>query len=93
MKEDLLAADPSVMACDQALATLPVHAAACGFFADDSVDYAYSTLTLHHLGDEDAVNFLREMARVTRRRYSLSISTGTKPRIFYRLFISLFFKG
>lgn len=36
-------------------------------FADGTFDAAFSTLTLHHLSDEDAVVFVAEMARVARR--------------------------
>jgi ubiquinone/menaquinone biosynthesis C-methylase UbiE len=36
-------------------------------FADDSVDYAMQSLTLHHFDNEGAVEILREMARVARR--------------------------
>ena len=36
-------------------------------FTDDSVDVAMSSMTLHHLTDDDAVVALREMARVARR--------------------------
>ena len=38
-------------------------------FEDHSVDYAVSTLTLHHMSDEDAVTLIREMCRVTRHRF------------------------
>jgi len=33
-------------------------------FADGAFDYAYCTLLLHHLGDGDAVELIREMDRV-----------------------------
>jgi ubiquinone/menaquinone biosynthesis C-methylase UbiE len=36
-------------------------------FADVTFDVAFSTLTLHHLSDDDAVLFVAEMARVARR--------------------------
>ncbi|HYV23759.1 MAG TPA: methyltransferase domain-containing protein [Pyrinomonadaceae bacterium] len=36
-------------------------------FADDSIDYAMQSLTLHHFDNEGAVEILREMARVARR--------------------------
>jgi len=62
-------------------------------FADDSVDYAYSTLTLHHLSDEEAVKFLREMARVTRRRiFVIDLNRDRTAYYLYRLFSPLFFQ-
>lgn len=36
-------------------------------FADDSFDVSLTILTLHHFTGEDAVQLLREMARVTRK--------------------------
>ncbi|MBV9240594.1 MAG: methyltransferase domain-containing protein, partial [Acidobacteria bacterium] len=38
-------------------------------FADHSVDYAISTLTLHHMSDEGAVELIREMCRVSLKRF------------------------
>jgi SAM-dependent methyltransferase len=38
-------------------------------FGDDSFDYVICTLVLHHLGDIDAGTLLREMGRVSRRRF------------------------
>ena len=35
-------------------------------FSDDSFDIAFSSLTLHHFNDDDAVRVVREMARVSR---------------------------
>jgi len=40
-------------------------------FDDHSVDYAISTLTLHHMSDADAMVLIREMCRVSRRRFYL----------------------
>ena len=37
-------------------------------FPERSFDYTFCTLMLHHLSDESAINLLREMDRVTRRR-------------------------
>ena len=37
-------------------------------FADHSFDYTFCTLLLHHLSDEAAVDLLREMHRITRRK-------------------------
>jgi len=36
-------------------------------FADGALDVAHASLVLHHLGEEDAVRFLRELARVGSR--------------------------
>ncbi|HTH50798.1 MAG TPA: methyltransferase domain-containing protein [Pyrinomonadaceae bacterium] len=38
-------------------------------FADHSVDFVICTLLLHHLSDEDAVELIREMCRVSLRRF------------------------
>jgi ubiquinone/menaquinone biosynthesis C-methylase UbiE len=36
-------------------------------FADGAMDVAHASLVLHHLGEDDAVRFLRELARVAGR--------------------------
>src|SRR5688572_27107248 len=38
-------------------------------FADASFDFTISSLFLHHLGDEEAIVFVREMARVAAKRF------------------------
>ena len=38
-------------------------------FADDSFDFAISSLFLHHLSDEQAVTLVREMSRVARKKF------------------------
>jgi ubiquinone/menaquinone biosynthesis C-methylase UbiE len=38
-------------------------------FADNSFDYSFSTLFLHHLADDDAIRFLKEIDRVTLRKF------------------------
>jgi ubiquinone/menaquinone biosynthesis C-methylase UbiE len=38
-------------------------------FDDHSIDYAICTLLLHHLSDEDAVELIGEMCRVSRRSF------------------------
>jgi ubiquinone/menaquinone biosynthesis C-methylase UbiE len=37
-------------------------------FADNSFDYTFCTLMLHHMSDASAIDLLTEMDRVTRRR-------------------------
>jgi len=50
-----------------------VQAVACSGtrlpFADYSFDYAICTLLLHHLSDEDAGKLVKEMCRVSKRRF------------------------
>ncbi len=41
-------------------------------FDDSSIDVIISSLTLHHLSDEEARGFLRELSRVARRRVLVS---------------------
>ena len=43
--------------------------ALCLPFADDSFDFAVSSLFLHHLSDDEALTLISEMARVSRRRF------------------------
>jgi len=38
-------------------------------FADDSFDFAISSLFLHHLSDDQAVIFIKEMSRVAKRKF------------------------
>ena len=60
-------------------------------FADDSFDYAFSTLFLHHLTDEHAVTLLGEMSRVARRRFFvIDLHRHPVAYYFYRIFSSLF---
>jgi ubiquinone/menaquinone biosynthesis C-methylase UbiE len=37
-------------------------------FADNSIDYVFCTLVLHHLTDSSAIELIREMRRVARRK-------------------------
>jgi len=50
-----------------------IHAIQCDAlklpFGDDSFDYIFSTLFLHHLTDEQAVQLLNEIGRVARKRF------------------------
>jgi ubiquinone/menaquinone biosynthesis C-methylase UbiE len=62
-------------------------------FADNSVDHAISTLTLHHLNDADAVELLSEMARVSRASiFVVDLNRDPKAYYMYRLFSPLFFQ-
>ena len=56
-------------------------------FADGSFDYATTGHFLHHLGDDDAVAAVREMARVARR--GLVVADGLRHRRAYA-WITLF---
>lgn len=57
---------------DESRVTQIVPVAADGLrlpFADDSFDYAISTLTLHHLSNADATALVGEMDRVSRKTF------------------------
>jgi ubiquinone/menaquinone biosynthesis C-methylase UbiE len=62
-------------------------------FDDHSIDYAVSTLTLHHLSDEGAIALIREMCRVTRRRFYV-VDLNRHPVGYYawKLFSPLVFQ-
>jgi len=51
-------------------------------FADDSFDYVYCTLLLHHLGDDAAVTLLTEMKRVARKRFYI-VDLNREPIAYY----------
>lgn len=51
-------------------------------FGDDSFDHAFSTLTLHHLSDEDAKALLGEMVRVSRGRIFV-VDLNRSPAAYY----------
>lgn len=51
-------------------------------FADDSFDYVFCSLFLHHLGDEDAASLLKEMSRVARKRI-YAIDLNRLPTAYY----------
>lgn len=60
-------------------------------FADGSFDYVISTLFLHHLSDEDAVILIREMARVSRKKFFLvDLNRHPVGYYMYRVFSPLF---
>jgi SAM-dependent methyltransferase len=64
-------------------------------FADDSFDFAISSLFLHHLDDEQAVTLINEMNRVARKRFII-IDLHRHPVAYYlfrglgRLFLQRF---
>lgn len=51
-------------------------------FPDDSFDYVFCSLFLHHLGDDDAVSLLKEMSRVARKRI-FAIDLNRHPSAYY----------
>lgn len=51
-------------------------------FADDSFDYVFCSLFLHHLADDDAVALMREMARVAVKRI-YAIDLDRNPGAYY----------
>lgn len=51
-------------------------------FADDSFDYVFCSLFLHHLGDVDAASLLKEMSRVARKRL-YAIDLNRHPTAYY----------
>ncbi|MBP6003266.1 MAG: methyltransferase domain-containing protein [Pyrinomonadaceae bacterium] len=54
-------------------------------FADDSFDYVYCSLFLHHLTDDKAVKLLREMSRVAARGiYVVDLHRSPVAYYFYR---------
>lgn len=62
-------------------------------FADYSFDHAFCTLMLHHLSDEDGVNLLAEMARVSRGRiFVVDLNRDAKAYYMYKLFAPIFFQ-
>jgi ubiquinone/menaquinone biosynthesis C-methylase UbiE len=56
-------------------------------FADQSFDFAFCTLFLHHLDESHATALLREMRRVARRKiYVVDLDRRAVPYFFYKLF-------
>jgi ubiquinone/menaquinone biosynthesis C-methylase UbiE len=54
-------------------------------FPDDSFDYVFCSLFLHHLGDADAVTLLEEMNRVARKRiYAIDLNRQAIAYYFYK---------
>ena len=60
-------------------------------FGDDSFDYSFCSLFLHHLSDENAKQLLREMARVSRKRlYIIDLNRHPTAYYTYKIFGRLF---
>lgn len=60
-------------------------------FADDSFDYVFCSLFLHHLGDEAAVSLIAEMARVAAKRiYVIDLNRHPTAYYFYKFFGRIF---
>jgi len=59
-------------------------------FADKSVDFAFSTLFLHHLDEMNATQLIREMRRVVRRKFFIiDLDRRALPYLLYRTFGTL----
>ena len=60
-------------------------------FADSSFDYVFCSLFLHHLGDEAAVELLREMSRVASGRvFVIDLNRHPTAYYFYKFIVGLF---
>ncbi len=65
--------------------------ALCLPFADGSFDYVFCSLFLHHLGDEAAVELLREMKRVASKRiFVIDLNRDPLAYYSYKIFGALF---
>ena len=60
-------------------------------FADHSFDYSISSLFFHHLKDDEIVDVLREMSRVSRRGiFIIDLHRDVVPFIGYKIFCFVF---
>lgn len=60
-------------------------------FADSIFDYVFCTLFLHHMGDDDAVRLLKEMARVAAKRiYAVDLNRHPTAYYTYRILGRMF---
>jgi len=60
-------------------------------FSDNSFDYVFCSLFLHHLRDEAAVELLREMGRVAKKRiYAIDLNRHPTAYYFYNIVGRLF---
>jgi len=60
-------------------------------FGDSSFDHSFCTLFLHHLSDENAVQLLREMARVARKRiYCIDLNRDPTSYYTYKILGRIF---
>ena len=61
--------------------------ALCLPFPDDSFDFVFCSLFLHHLDDNAAVELLKEMSRVAKRRiYAIDLNRHPMAYYFYKTF-------
>jgi len=60
-------------------------------FADDTFDFVICSLFTHHFKDENVINILTEMSRVSRRRiFVIDLHRHTAAYIFYKIFCAAF---
>lgn len=60
-------------------------------FADNSFDYAICTLFAHHFRDENVVEILREMARVSKRKiFVIDLHRHKAAHSLYKIFCTVF---
>ncbi|MFM9903455.1 MAG: methyltransferase domain-containing protein [Pyrinomonadaceae bacterium] len=60
-------------------------------FADGSFDFVFCSLFLHHLGDDAAVDLLKEMGRVAKKRiYAIDLNRNRTAYYFYMIVGSIF---
>jgi len=60
-------------------------------FADKSFDYAICSLFIHHFTDENIIEVLREMSRVSRRKiFVIDLHRHKMAYLFYRIFCAAF---
>lgn len=83
---------PDSTAALKANSILPVRCDALTLpFADDSFDYVYCTLLLHHLDEDNAVKLIAQMKRVARQRiFVFDLDRNPFAYYFYKIFGRIF---